>query len=50
VLLVVGDDAAGGRVAAPGRRVTVAGARHPFPSREWRDTVAERCANWLVSW
>jgi uncharacterized protein len=50
VLLVVASAPAEGRLAVPGRRVTVAGARHPFPSREWRDAMAELCANWLVSW
>lgn len=32
------------------RRVTITGANHSFASREWRDEVAQTCANWVVSW
>jgi exosortase A-associated hydrolase 1 len=32
------------------RRVTITGANHSFASREWRDEVAQICANWIVSW
>ncbi|HEU4843318.1 MAG TPA: hydrolase 1, exosortase A system-associated [Burkholderiaceae bacterium] len=57
-LLVVGSEDAIGRQFAElvehhdsaCRRVTIAGANHTFASREWRDEVAELCANWLVSW
>jgi exosortase A-associated hydrolase 1 len=32
------------------RRVEIPGADHHFASREWRDEVATRSANWIMSW
>jgi hypothetical protein len=32
------------------RQVEIAHADHRFASREWRDDVATRSANWIMSW
>jgi exosortase A-associated hydrolase 1 len=58
VLVVLGSDAPAGQEFARlmarhqlgCRRVEVAGADHHFARREWRDEVATRSANWIMSW
>lgn len=32
------------------RRVEIQHANHTFARREWRDEVAQLCANWIVTW
>jgi uncharacterized protein len=32
------------------RRIDIPDANHTFARKEWRDEVAQSCANWMVSW
>jgi exosortase A-associated hydrolase 1 len=58
VLVVLGGEAPAGQEFARlmarhqlgCRRVEIAGADHHFARREWRDEVATRSANWIMSW
>jgi exosortase A-associated hydrolase 1 len=58
VLVVLGGEAPAGsdfarliaRHQLGCRRVEIAGADHHFARREWRDDVATRSANWIMSW
>jgi exosortase A-associated hydrolase 1 len=58
VLVVLGGEAPAGQEFARlmarhqlgCRRVEIAGADHHFARSEWRDEVATRSANWIMSW